>query len=170
MARITSILLTLVAVAALGTSDAAWAQERMDRQFINPPGIFKHPAFTRVVTVKGPMKIVFVAGQTPSDMNYKPVAPGDYRAQYVKVMENLDLQLKAAGATEVYLFGSAAAGTARETSDIDLAVRGIPPERFFRAHSDASDALDCPFDLVELDEPSPLTRHLEREGLLRRVG
>jgi enamine deaminase RidA (YjgF/YER057c/UK114 family) len=73
--------------------------QQFERQAIDPPGIFKHPAFTRVVTVKGPMKLVFVAGQTPSDQDYKPVAPGDYRAQLIKVMENLDVQLKAAGAT-----------------------------------------------------------------------
>ena len=71
----------------------------MEREHINPAGIYKHPAFTRIVTVKGPMKMIFIAGQTPSDENYKCVAPGDYRAQYLKVMENLDVQLKAAGAT-----------------------------------------------------------------------
>ena len=70
----------------------------MAREHINPDGIYKHPAFTRVVTVTGPMKLVFVAGQTPSDENYRPVAPGDYRAQYIAVMENLEVQLKAAGA------------------------------------------------------------------------
>jgi len=70
----------------------------MDREHINPAGVFKHGAFTRVVTVKGPMKLIFIAGQTPSDENYQPVARGDYRAQYLKVMENLDIQLKAAGA------------------------------------------------------------------------
>ena len=72
---------------------------KLEKQYINPPGIYKHPAFTRVVTVKGPMKLVFIAGQTPSDESYKCVAPGDYRAQYIKVMENLMIQLKAAGAT-----------------------------------------------------------------------
>ena len=71
----------------------------MEKEHINPAGIYKHPAFTRVITVKGPMKIIFVAGQTPADENYKCVAPGDYRAQYLKIMENLDVQLKAAGAT-----------------------------------------------------------------------
>ena len=71
----------------------------MEREHINPAGIHKHPAYTRIVTVKGPMKIIFIAGQTPSDENYKCVAPGDYRAQYLKVMESLDVQLKAAGAT-----------------------------------------------------------------------
>jgi enamine deaminase RidA (YjgF/YER057c/UK114 family) len=71
----------------------------MEREFINPPGLYKHPAFTRIVTVKGPCKFLFIAGQTPSDENYKPVASGNYRAQYLKVMENLDIQLKAVGGT-----------------------------------------------------------------------
>jgi len=70
----------------------------MEMERINPDGVYKHPNFTRVVTVKGPMKLVFIAGQTPSDENYQPVAPGDYRAQYIKVMENLEIQLEAAGA------------------------------------------------------------------------
>ena len=71
----------------------------MEKEHINPSGIYKHPAFTRIVTVKGPMKIIFIAGQTPSDENYRPVALGDLKAQYIKVMENLQVQLEAAGAT-----------------------------------------------------------------------
>ena len=71
----------------------------MEVERINPQGVYKHPNFTRIVTVKGPMKLIFIAGQTPSDERYAPVAPGDYRAQYVKVMENLEIQLQAAGAT-----------------------------------------------------------------------
>lgn len=71
----------------------------MERQHINPAGIYKHPAFTRVVTVSGPAKLVFIAGQTPSDENYRCVAPGDYRAQYLHVINNLGVQLAAAGAT-----------------------------------------------------------------------
>jgi enamine deaminase RidA (YjgF/YER057c/UK114 family) len=43
--------------------------------------------------------MIFVAGQTPSDMDYKCVAPGDYKAQYVAVMEGLKTALQAAGAT-----------------------------------------------------------------------
>lgn len=71
----------------------------MEIERINPEGVYKHPNFTRVVTVKGPMKLIFIAGQTPSDENYAAVARGDYRAQYIKVMENLEIQLEAAGAT-----------------------------------------------------------------------
>ena len=71
----------------------------MEKEHINPTGIYKHPAFTRVITVKGPMKMIFIAGQTPSDENYRCVAPGDLKAQYIKVMENLQVQLETAGAT-----------------------------------------------------------------------
>ena len=71
----------------------------MEKQHINPTGIYKHPAFTRIVTVKGPMKMIFIAGQTPSDENYRCVAPGDLKAQYIQVMENLQAQLETAGAT-----------------------------------------------------------------------
>jgi predicted nucleotidyltransferase len=78
--------------------------------------------------------------------------------------------LKAAGAREVYLFGSAATGTLRENSDIDLAVSGLPPELFFRAMGAAHDALNRPLDLIDLDQDNPFTRYLKRKGELVRVG
>ena len=99
MERARSRILAVALLAVVGVSSLATGVLALDREHLNPPGIFKHPAFTRVVTVKGPMKLVFVAGQTPSDENYKCVAPGDYRGQLIKVMDNLMIQLKAAGAT-----------------------------------------------------------------------
>jgi enamine deaminase RidA (YjgF/YER057c/UK114 family) len=54
---------------------------KMQRQEFDPPQLFKHPGYKRVVTVQGDMKLVFIAGQTPSDENYQCV-----------------IQLKAAGA------------------------------------------------------------------------
>jgi predicted nucleotidyltransferase len=74
------------------------------------------------------------------------------------------------GAREVYVFGSHARGEARVDSDVDLAVSGLPPERFFRALSRASDAAGRPIDLIDLDEPTPMTRHLRHSAELRRVG
>lgn len=71
----------------------------MRRNELDPPELFQHPGYKRVVTVEGAMKLVFIAGQTPSDERYEPVAVGDYRGQYLQVMKNLDIQLKAAGAT-----------------------------------------------------------------------
>jgi len=77
--------------------------------------------------------------------------------------------LRAAGAREVYIFGSVAAGTLGEDSDIDMAVSGLPPEKFFDAMGRAGDLLPRPLDLVDLDEASPFTRYLREEGELRRV-
>lgn len=71
----------------------------MEKTFINPPELYKHPSYTRVITVKGPCKFIFIAGQTPSDENYAPVAKGDYKAQYEHIMAALTVQLQAAGAT-----------------------------------------------------------------------
>ena len=103
----------------------------MEIEHINPKGIYEHPNFTRIVTVKGPMKLILIAGQTPSDEEYKCVAPGDYRAQYVKVMENLEIQLDAAGATwddvvykRVYVLDVEA--YKRETRGPDAPVFGNP--------------------------------------------
>ena len=77
--------------------------------------------------------------------------------------------LKSAGASEVYLFGSAVHATMHADSDIDLAVSGLPPENFFRAMGEAGDLLSCPLDLVDLDENTPFTRYLKEENELVRV-
>lgn len=85
------------------------------------------------------------------------------------LIEQAAAALRAAGAREVYVFGSAARGTMRDGSDVDLAVAGLPPAVFFRAMAAASDALRRPLDLVDLDEDNPFTRYLKRHGELRRV-
>jgi len=86
------------------------------------------------------------------------------------LIEQAAAALKAAGAREVYVFGSAAKGKLRDNSDVDMAVSGLPPAVFFRAMAAASDALQRPLDLVDLDEDNPFTRYLKAEGELRRVG
>ncbi len=77
--------------------------------------------------------------------------------------------LKAAGAKEVYIFGSAARGSMDESSDVDFAVAGLPPQYFFKALSTAGRLLPGPLDLVDLDEATPFTRYLKEEGELKRV-
>jgi predicted nucleotidyltransferase len=80
------------------------------------------------------------------------------------------IALKAAGAREVYLFGSAAMGALGEDSDVDLAVSGLPPEMFFKAMGEAGDILGRPLHLIDLDEDNPFTRYLKEEEELQRVG
>ena len=77
--------------------------------------------------------------------------------------------LKEEGATEVYVFGSASHGKMRPNSDIDLAIRGLPPERFFPAMGRVGDAIQRVFDLVDLDDDNLFTHFIEDEGKLLRV-
>lgn len=91
-------------------------------------------------------------------------------AELTERVEKAAQALIAAGAREVFLFGSAALGSAREDSDIDLAVTGLPGGIFFQAMGEAGDILQCPFDLVDLDEDNAFTRYLKEEGELVRVG
>ncbi|MFG0329895.1 MAG: nucleotidyltransferase domain-containing protein [Phycisphaerales bacterium] len=78
--------------------------------------------------------------------------------------------LREEGAREVYLFGSVARGDEVADSDLDLAVEGLDPRRFFFALARAADAAGRPVDLVDLDEDTLFTRYLRRSGELRRVG
>ena len=71
------------------------------------------------------------------------------------------------GASEVILFGSLARrGSFSLYSDIDLAVRGIAPEKFFAA-SAAIERVDVNFqiDLVELETcPPAVLKKIEKDG------
>ena len=73
------------------------------------------------------------------------------------------------GAKEVYVFGSQATGESSQDSDVDLAVRGLPDEVFFKAYARAS--LECPreLDLISLDDANPFTDFILKEGPLVRI-
>jgi len=77
--------------------------------------------------------------------------------------------LRSMGAKEVFVFGSATKGGLRPDSDIDLAVSGLPSQFYFSAISKVSDLLHRPVDLVDLDDSTPLVRHLVASGELVRV-
>lgn len=86
-----------------------------------------------------------------------------------KLIQQTAAVLKASGAKEVYIFGSAVRGTANEGSDVDFAIAGLPPQEFFKAMSAAGRSFPGPMDLVDLDEATPFVRYLKEEGELRRV-
>ena len=68
-------------------------------------------------------------------------------------------------ATEVRLFGSLATGLFRESSDVDLAVGGLPRARYFAALADLMELFGTPVDLVRLEEaPSSLRERIRAEG------
>ena len=71
----------------------------MNREIHNPDTLFKHPAFSRVITISDPKKFHFMAGCTPTDINYECVHKGDMLGQYYAVMDNLKIVLDSIGAT-----------------------------------------------------------------------
>ncbi len=56
------------------------------------------PAYSHVVTVNGPGKTIYVAGQLARDEAGNIIGPGDMRAQLEQTFKNLELCLRAAGA------------------------------------------------------------------------
>lgn len=85
--------------------------------------------------------------------------PDRYRQNLHRAVEIL----RERGCTEIYLFGSAAAGEVHEGSDLDLAVRGCPKGEFFSLLGKLILELDYPVDLVSLDGGDPFGRFLEQE-------
>jgi predicted nucleotidyltransferase len=77
--------------------------------------------------------------------------------------------LKAAGYWEIFLFGSLTTGKAGIKSDIDLAVRGCPPEKFFHLLGKLLMELNHPVDLVDLDNENAFARYLEKNRELIKI-
>lgn len=78
--------------------------------------------------------------------------------------------LRAAGAREVFVFGSAAKGKMHADSDVDLAVTGLPPRKYIPAKVEVGNLFGRSVDLVDLDLESPFTSYLkQKDGLLLRV-
>ncbi len=67
-------------------------------------------------------------------------------------------------AREVLLFGSSA-DPSREANDIDLAVEGVAPERFFSFYGDLLFGLSKPVDVIDLSNNTKFNRLVYREGI-----
>jgi predicted nucleotidyltransferase len=68
------------------------------------------------------------------------------------------------GVRGVLLFGSSA-DPKREADDIDLAVEGIVPEKFFSFYGDLIFGLSKPVDLIDLSSDTKFNRLVYREGI-----
>lgn len=64
----------------------------------------------------------------------------------------------------VLLFGSGA-DPAREADDIDLAVEGIVPEKFFTFYGELIFSLSKPVDLIDLSKNTKFNRLVYRDGV-----
>jgi enamine deaminase RidA (YjgF/YER057c/UK114 family) len=67
-------------------------------KYVNPDALNKNPAFSNVVVVSGPVKMVYVGGQNSVDASGNIVGKGDLRAQTEQVLKNIQAALLAGGA------------------------------------------------------------------------
>ncbi|ODS41093.1 hypothetical protein BEH94_08580 [Candidatus Altiarchaeales archaeon WOR_SM1_SCG] len=67
--------------------------------------------------------------------------------------------------SSIYLFGSALDENS-EYNDIDLAVKGIKPEVFFKFYGELLRHLSMPVDLVDLSKKSLFNQIIEERGVM----
>jgi enamine deaminase RidA (YjgF/YER057c/UK114 family) len=91
---VTSVTAVAAASAAAGTGSAQ-AQAGPNVGHSNPPGMTQPTAYSQVVEVNGPHRLVFVAGQTGVDASGK--AAQEFRAQAMQAFENIKTALASVG-------------------------------------------------------------------------
>lgn len=89
--------------------------------------------------------------------------------RYVTDIEKAKEILKEFGVSEIFVFGSIANGSSKESSDIDIAVIGLSADKFFYAYSKLAMKLDHEVDLISLDDKSRFSNALIKSGGLLRV-
>jgi enamine deaminase RidA (YjgF/YER057c/UK114 family) len=87
----------------------------MPTQFLNPPGLAPTNGWTHVVTSTGG-DTIYVSGQVSVDERGQVIGKGDLKAQAEQTFANLDVALKAAGASF------------RDVVKMNLYVVGLKPE------------------------------------------
>jgi enamine deaminase RidA (YjgF/YER057c/UK114 family) len=86
---------TAVAAATAGATSAAQAQAGTNVRHSNPSGMTQPTAYSQVVEVNGPHRLVFVAGQTGVDAGGK--AAQGFHAQCMQAFENIKTALASVG-------------------------------------------------------------------------
>lgn len=92
--------------------------------------------------------------------------PNEYQEDIKKAIKIL----KENGATEVFIYGSVVNGNFNEKSDIDIAIKGIKQEEFYKIASILMFEIQKEIDLVDLDdETDRFSQIILKNGNLIRV-
>ena len=90
--------------------------------------------------------------------------------KYKKDIDRATSLLKDEGCKAVYLFGSMVTGKINNNSDIDIGIKGLPPEKFFKVYSKLYMNLDNEIHLVDFDYDEQFFSLLERLGEVVEIG
>jgi predicted nucleotidyltransferase len=91
-------------------------------------------------------------------------------AKYQEDVRKASTLLKSEGCKAVYLFGSMVTGKIHESSDIDIGIKGLLPENFFKVYSKLYRNLENEVDLVDFDEENQFFSMLEKQGEIIKIG
>ena len=69
------------------------------KEFLNPEGVFRSPAFSQAAAVRGSAKTIYIGGQNAVNARGEIVGSGDLKAQTRQILENIRVILNAEGAT-----------------------------------------------------------------------
>ena len=78
--------------------------------------------------------------------------------------------LRNEGCKSVFLFGSLITDNINDSSDIDIGIKGLPPEKFFKVYSKLYMNLNNEFHLVDFDYENDFFSLLEKQGEVVEVG
>ncbi|MBV9596787.1 MAG: RidA family protein [Chloroflexi bacterium] len=81
---------------ASGSYDHSAKDATMDVEMLQPKGVFQSPAYAQAARIGDTL---FIAGQTPRNIDGSTAAPGDIRGQAEKVFENLEAVLNSCGSS-----------------------------------------------------------------------
>lgn len=79
------------------------AKQQGQVEYINPPALHANPAFTRLVTVSGPVKAIYIGAQVAVDQAGNLVGKGDLAAQTKQILKNIEACLATGGAAPEHL-------------------------------------------------------------------
>jgi predicted nucleotidyltransferase len=88
---------------------------------------------------------------------------------FIKDIEKAISILKEIGFKELFIFGSLVNNKFYDKSDIDLAVKGIPDDKFFYAIGKLDMELDHKVDLINLDKKSDFNDLILRSKELLKI-
>jgi predicted nucleotidyltransferase len=90
--------------------------------------------------------------------------------EYRKDIEIATDLLKNEGCQSIYLFGSLVTGKIHQNSDIDIGIKGLPPESFFRVYAKLDNNLLNDVDLIDFDENNKFYNLLNSLGEVIEIG
>jgi len=99
------------------------------------------------------------------DKYLKDTVPGRFQ----KSIKRAYSLLKKEGCTNVYLFGSLVKGKTNEMSDIDIGIKGLPDEKFFRVFSAVNHVSNINVDLVDFDDSNDFFSLLIEIGRIKEI-